>query len=280
MIDYLRNYLDTKTINDYEKADIILNVFFTCINLLLIALTLTIFSKSNKDITDLSYQLVGIFFVDIIIRLYHIYLLQTEISNVLLKEIIYCLFGADLLYLTLSIKNQISKILKIKGKIDIILPCVLYVILFFSYDKIISFYPFSLKSYMISFSNLLLLTQTMFNIIYIYYIFAILRPGVESIANTLIKEERIINIVNKFIIGAPYSCLFLFILHYLIKICLLFSNYPIMILYGNIALNIFKDGAKYFAFITCEIIVYAMSIQIVKENKRKSDGDEIQIINM
>ena len=67
MIDYLRKYLDTKTINDYEKADIILNVFFTCINLLLIALTLTIFSKSNKDITDLSYQLVGIFFVDIII---------------------------------------------------------------------------------------------------------------------------------------------------------------------------------------------------------------------
>ena len=73
MMDYLRKYIDTQSINDYEKADIILNIFFTGVNFLLIVVTVALFSSEKQEITDLSYQLIGIFFVNIIIRLYHIY---------------------------------------------------------------------------------------------------------------------------------------------------------------------------------------------------------------
>ena len=61
MMDYLRKYIDTQSINDYEKADIILNIFFTGINFLLIVVTVALFSSEKQEITDLSYQLIGIF---------------------------------------------------------------------------------------------------------------------------------------------------------------------------------------------------------------------------
>ena len=279
MIDYLRRYINTQSINDYEKADIILNVLFACIDFLIIVLTVTVFSSNNKDISDLCYQLIGIFFVDIIVRLYHIYILQKYGANIFLKEIISCVFGADLFYLTFSLFAQILKILKIKVKLDILMPCVLYVLVFFSYEKIISFHPITFNSYIISFSSLILLTQSMFSIIYIYYVYDMLKVPVASVVSEITKGEKKLNIIHKFILGAPVACLLLFILHYLIKIWLLFFKSPLALLYGTIAINIFKDGAKYFAFGCCEIFVYAMISLVTNETRKKREGDEVEVIN-
>ena len=279
MIDYLRRYINTQSINDYEKADIILNVLFACIDFLIIVLTVTVFSSNNKDISDLCYQLIGIFFVDIIVRLYHIYILQKYGANIFLKEIISCVFGADLFYLTFSLFAQILKILKIKVKLDILMPCVLYILVFFSYEKIISFHPITFNSYIISFSSLILLTQSMFSIIYIYYVYDMLKIPVASVVSEITKGEKKLNIIHKFILGAPVTCLLLFILHYLIKIWLLFFKSPMALLYGTIAINIFKDGAKYFAFGCCEIFVYAMISLVTNETRKKREGDEVEVIN-
>ena len=85
-MDYLRKYINTQSINDYEKADIFLNIFFTGINFLLIVITVALFSSEKQEITDLSYQLIGIYFVNIIVRLYHIYILVN--STVLMPSAI------------------------------------------------------------------------------------------------------------------------------------------------------------------------------------------------
>ena len=279
MIDYLRRYINSQSIYDYEKADVILNILFACIDFLIIVLTVTVFSSNNKDITDLCYQLVGIFFVDIIVRLYHIYILQKYGANAFLKEIISVIFGADLFYLSFSLFTQIIKVLKLKIKLDIIMPSILYVLVFFSYEKIISYHPITFNSYIISFSSLILLTQSMFSIIYIYYIYDMIKAPVVAVVSEIYKGEKKLNIVNRFILGAPASCLLLYILHYLIKILLLFFKSPMALLYGTITLNIFRDGAKYFAFGCCEIIVYALNTLVVKETRKKKDGDEVEIIN-
>lgn len=279
MIDYLRRYINTQSINDYEKAEIILNVLFACLDFLVIVLTVTVFSSNNKDISDLCYQLVGIFFVDIIVRLYHIYILQKYRANIFLKEIIACIFGADLFYLTFSLFAQIVKILKIKAKFNIVMPCILYVLVFFSYEKIISYHPITFNSYIISFSSLILLTQSMFSIIYIYYVYDMFKEPVASVVAEITKGEKQLNIVHKFILGAPVACLLLFILHYLIKIWLLFFKSPLTLLYGTIAINIFKDGAKYFVFGCCEIFVYAMINLVTNETRKKREGDEVEVIN-
>ena len=280
MMDYLRRYLNTQSINDYEKADIILNIFFTGLNFLIIVATVALFSSHNKEITDLSYQLIGIFFVDIIIRLYHIYLLQKDVSNIFLKELISCIIGVDQFYLILSLFTQVSKYLKLKEKVNIVFPCFLYLLIFFSYDKIFTYNPISFNSYLLSFGSLILLTQYMFSAIYVYYIYDLLKPGIDEIIVTMVQGEKHLSYIHKFIIGAPFSCLVLFILHYLIKIWLLFFKSPLLLFYGNIAINIFKEGGKYFAFATCEIIIYALDRLDISDSQKKNDSEEIQVINL
>ena len=279
MIEYLRNYLNSETINDYEKAEIILNIFFSIFDFIIIVLTLTMFYSNNKDITNLCYQLIGIFFVDIIIRLYYIYLLQTNNSIVFLKEIILCIFRADLFYLTLSLFIQVSKVLKIKEKIDIVLPCTLYVLCFFSYDKIISFNPITVNSVTISFGSLILLTQSIFCIIFLYYVLDMVTPSINSMAKIIAQGYKTWNQVHKFISGAPLSIMLLFIIHYLIKIFILFFDSPMILLYGTIATNIFKNGAKYFVLFSCEIILYAISDLVNQETTKKKDSEEVQAMN-
>ena len=279
MIEYLRNYLNSETINDYKKAEIILSIFFSIFDFIIIVLTLTVFYSNNKDITNLCYQLIGIFFVDIIIRLYYIYLLQTNNSIVFLKEIILCIFRADLFYLTLSLFIQVSKVLKIKEKIDIVLPCTLYALCFFSYDKIISFNPITVNSITISFGSLILLTQSIFCIIFLYYVLDMVTPSINSMAKIIAQGHKTWNQVHKFISGAPLSILLLFIIHYLIKIFILFFDSPMILLYGTIATNIFKNGAKYFVLFSCEIILYAISDFVNQETTKKKDSEEVQAMN-
>ena len=279
MIEYLRNYLNSETINDYKKAEIILSIFFSIFDFIIIVLTLTVFYSNNKDITNLCYQLIGIFFVDIIIRLYYIYLLQTNNSIVFLKEIILCIFRADLFYLTLSLFIQVSKVLKIKEKIDIVLPCTLYVLCFFSYDKIISFNPITVNSVTISFGSLILLTQSIFCIIFLYYVLDMVTPSINSMAKIIAQGHKTWNQVHKFISGAPLSILLLFIIHYLIKIFILFFDSPMILFYGTIATNIFKNGAKYFVLFSCEIILYAISDLVNQETTKKKDSEEVQAMN-
>ena len=279
-MDYIRKYINTQSINDYEKADIILNIFFTGINFLLIVITVALFSSEKQEITDLSYQLIGIYFVNIIVRLYHIYMLQKDISNFMLKELISCIISVDQFYLILSLYVQIAKLLKIKEKINIVFPCFLYVLVFFSYDKLITYSPITFNSYLLSFGSLILLTQYMFSVIYVYYIYDLLKPGIDAIISTIISGGKNLSTLQKFIIGAPFSCLVLFVLHYLIKVWLLFFKSPLMLLYGNIVVNIFKNGGIYFTFICCEIIVFTLNKQQTKENEKKNDSDEVQIINL
>ena len=271
--------MNTQTINDYEKADIILSIFFSIFDFIVIILTLTVFYSNNKDISNLCYQLVGIFFVDIIIRLYHIYLLQKANSNIFIKETILCIFCADLFYLTLSLFIQVSKILKIKEKIDIVLPCLLYVLCFFGYDKIITFNPITFSSFTLSFGSLILLTQSLFCIIFYYYVLNMVSPSINSIVKIIAQGHKTSTPLHRFILGSPLSILSLFIIHYLIKIFLLFFGSPMVIFYGSIATNIFKNGAKYFVLFSCEIILYAMSDLVTQETKKKNDAEEIQIIN-
>ena len=279
MIDYLKNYVNSQTINNYEKADVILSVFFSIFDFIIIILTLTIFYSNNKEITNLCYQLIGIFFVDIIIRLYHVFLLQKNNSNIFLKQIILCVFCADLFYLTLSLFAQVAKMLKIKEKIDIVLPCLLYALCFFGYDKIISFNPISIQSITISFGSLILLTQSLFCIIFFYYVIDMVTPSINSIVKIIAQGHKTWNQLHKFILGAPISILLLFIIHYLLKIFLLFLDSPMVLFYGTIATNIFKNGAKYFVLFSCEIILYALSDLVIKDSTTKNDSEEIQVMN-
>lgn len=274
MIDYIKRYLNRQSVNDYEKAVIILNIFFIGINFLIVVAAVALFSTRSKEISDLSYQLVGILFIDIIIRLYYIYMLQKDVSNIFLKEIISSIIGVDQLYLLLTLFLQIGKFLKIKEIVNIVFPCVLYILIFFSYEKFITYNPITFNSYILSFGSLILLTQYMFAAIYVYYIYDLLKPGIDAIISTIIQGQKRLNYLDKFIMGAPYSCLILFEIHYLLKIWLLFFRSPLIVFYGTLATNIFKEGGKYFAFTIIIIVIYMSNRVSIHEVQKKINSEE------
>ena len=104
-------------------------------------------------------------------------------------------------------------------------------------------------------------------------------PSINSMAKIIAQGHKTWNQVHKFISGAPLSILLLFIIHYLIKIFILFFDSPMILLYGTIATNIFKNGAKYFVLFSCEIILYAISDLVNQETTKKYYSEEVQVMN-
>ena len=179
----------------------------------------------------------------------------------------------------LSLFKKILKELNFKEVFNITYPCLFYIIFSFSYENIISYYPITFDKYVTSFSSFILLAQFSFSMIFAYYVYDILKIGFGYIISYISKNKYDIRPIHKFIFGAPISCLCIYIFYYLIKIWILFCRNPLIILYGSLISGIINDGAKYFVFTSCEIIVYLLNIAFKNEIKKKDDLEEIQIIN-
>ena len=279
MLEYLKTYLNEQTINDFQKAQVLLNAFFALVDFSIIIFSIILFFKELRHFFQLGYQLIGIFIVDIIIRLYFIYTCKQEDSNIFFKEMISCLFSTDLFFLLLSLFTEILKVLKIQESINIAYPCLFYILLSFSYENIISYAPITFDRYVLSFSSFILFAQFSFSIVFAYYVYDILKQGFGFIVSSVLKDKNNVRPIHKFIFGAPVSCLFIFIFYFLIRLWILFCRDPLIILYGSLISGIIKDGARYFVFASCVIIVYFLNKVIKEENKNKNDFEEIQIIN-
>lgn len=279
MMEYLKIYISQQTINDFQKADVLLNIFFAVVDFLIIVISVLVFSADHKHMLQLCYQLIGIFFVDIIIRLYHIYMLKKEDSNIFLKEIITCLFSTDLFFLLLSLFTETLKALKINEEYNIAYQCSLYILLSFSYENIISYTPITFDRYVLSFSSFILFAQSSFSIVFTYYVYDTLKQGLGYIVSTLYKEQKVVRPIHRFMIGAPFICLMIFIFYFLLKLMFLFFKDPLLILYGSMITDIIKDGAKYFVFVSCIVAICLLNNILSPEVNKKGDFEEIQIIN-
>ena len=164
--------------------------------------------------------------------------------------------------------KEILKELNFKEDINISYPCLLYIIFSFSYENIISYSPITFDRYSLSFSNLILIAQFSFGIIFAYYVYNFHKIGFGYIMSWILKKKNDTRNIIKFIFGFPISCLCIYIFYYFIKLLILFCRDPLIILYGSLISGIIKEGAKYFVFISCEIIVYLL-IKFIKNLKKK-----------
>ena len=279
MLEYLKTYITEETINDFQKAEVFLNIFFSFVDIVIIIISIILFYSELKHFYLMTYQLIGIFLIDIIMRLYNIYKIKIKTTDIFYKEIISCFISTDLFFLFLSLFKEILKELNFKEVFNITYPCLFYIIFSFSYENIISYYPITFDKYVTSFSSFILLAQFSFSMIFAYYVYDILKIGFGYIISYISKNKYDIRPIHKFIFGAPISCLCIYIFYYLIKIWILFCRNPLIILYGSLISGIINDGGKYFVFTSCEIIVYLLNIAFKNEIKKKDDLEEIQIIN-
>ena len=279
MIGYLKKYISKQTINDFQNAEMLINLFFSFVDFLFIAFSIILFYSEFRNFYSMTYQLIGIFFADIILRLYALYTLKNKDTDIFYKEIISCLISSDLFFLILSLFLEILKEISFKKDINISYPCLLYILISFSYENVVSYSPITFNRYSLSFSSFILLAQFIFGIIFAYYLYNFLTTGFGDIISFILKDKNDIRRINKFIIGFPISCLCIYIFYYLIKLVILFCRAPLIILYGSLICNIIKEGARYFVFALCEIIVYLLNKIIKNEIKKRVDFEEIQIIN-
>ena len=253
MIGYLKKYISKQTINDFQNAEMLINLFFSFVDFLFIAFSIILFYSEFRNFYSMTYQLIGIFFADIILRLYALYTLKNKDTDIFYKEIISCLISSDLFFLILSLFLEILKEISFKKDINISYPCLLYILISFSYENVISYSPITFNRYSLSFSSFILLAQFIFGIIFAYYLYNFLTTGFGDIISFILKDKNDIRRINKFIIGFPISCLCIYIFYYLIKLVILFCRDPLIILYGSLICNIIKEGARYFVFALCEI---------------------------
>lgn len=150
----------------------------------------------------------------------------------------------------------------------------------FSYDKIISYAPITFDRYVLSFNGFVLLAQASFSIVFAYYIYDMLKKGIGMIVSIICYNEKVLRPIHKFFYGAPFICFLLYIFYFNLKIWLLFCRSPILLLNGNMITGILKDGAKYFALITCLLIVRSLNKLVVREIPKKIDLEETQNINI
>ena len=279
MLEYLKTYITEETINDFQKAEVFLNIFFSFVDIVIIIISIILFYSELKHFYLMAYQLIGIFLIDIIMRLYNIYKIKIKTTDIFYKEIISCFISTYLFFLLLSLFKEILKELNFKEVFNITYPCLFYIIFSFSYENIISYYPITFDKYVTSFSSFILLAQFSFSMIFAYYVYDILKIGFGYIISYISKNKYDIRPIHKFIFGAPISCLCIYIFYYLIKIWILFCRNPLIILYGSLISGIINNGAKYFVFTSCEIIVYLLNIAFKNEIKKKDDLEEIKIIN-
>ena len=279
MLEYLKTYITEETINDFQKAEVFLNIFFSFVDIVIIIISIILFYSELKHFYLMAYQLIGIFLIDIIMRIYNIYKIKIKTIDIFYKEIISCFISTYLFFLLLSLFKEILKELNFKEVFNITYPCLFYIIFSFSYENIISYYPITFDKYVTSFSSFILLAQFSFSMIFAYYVYDILKIGFGYIISYISKNKYDIRPIHKFIFGAPISCLCIYIFYYLIKIWILFCRNPLIILYGSLISGIINNGAKYFVFTSCEIIVYLLNIAFKNEIKKKDDLEEIQIIN-
>ena len=279
-MEYLKTYIDQQTLDDYTKADALINIFFTILDFGIIMFLAVVYYPEPKHIAQLGHQLIGIFFVDIIIRLHYIYSFKRDEGNRFIKAMISCLFSTDLFFLLLYLYTEVINDLNIQEEINIVNSCLYYVLIAFSYDKIISYAPITFDRYVLSFNGFVLLAQASFSIVFAYYIYDMLKKGIGMIVSIICYNEKVLRPIHKFFYGAPFICFLLYIFYFNLKIWLLFCRSPILLLNGNMITGILKDGAKYFALISCLLIVRSLNRLETREIPKKVDLEETQNINI
>ena len=148
----------------------------------------------------------------IIMRLYVLYTMKNKDIDILFNEIISCLISSDLFFLILSLFKEILKELNFKEDINISYPCSLCILISFSYENIIPYSPITFDRYSSSFSSFILSAQFSSGIIFAYYLYNFLKAGFEYIISFILKNKNDNKRINKFIIGFPISCLYIYIL--------------------------------------------------------------------
>ena len=68
MNGYLNKYITEQTINDFQNAEMLINLFFSFVDFLFIVFSIILFYSEFRNFYSMTFQLIGIFFADTLIH--------------------------------------------------------------------------------------------------------------------------------------------------------------------------------------------------------------------
>ena len=268
-MDYLNEkYVDKELIDNYKNSNIVISIFFACLDFISIIVFSFTFKSDNKNINNLKKILIKLFIIDIIIRI--LYARKYSKWNIY-KEIFLNIMSSIQFYLIISflyLSLYNSKKKYRKGTIFQL--SIVFFLFTFSYEILFNIFSFPLfLSFFIK--KLIILFQSFCILCILYYLFKLYKDLQKYMKNNrikLIEGENHKSIIYLIIIGSPESIFMLFSFYYILTIITAFINNPVLFIYANIILYILKETSKYFIFFICQAIIWYLN-QIKFKNEDK-----------
>ena len=259
MDDYKgEKFIDIESIESYEKSDVIINIFFGILDLILIVMSFLNLKAETGNILILNHKLIKLFLIDVIIRILYTrrYNDRSLIKEVFLNSMNSIQFYLIISFLSLSLKTFTKSLTKRK----IVQICAFFFLITFSYDKLALSSYSSPNLFIILMNKTLSLIQFLSILYCLYKLYSGLKKNINNIGKDLMGNSQILNKILKFILGSPTSCYILYTLYYLLKIIVIFVINPVFVIYINILINIIKETSKYFLFVICQMIIFQLNL--------------------
>ena len=262
--------------NNFKKAEMIINIIFIVIDILIWFVLLIYFKTTITVIKILRYILFRIILIDMLI--YALYLIKYSVLDIF-KGIDVTIVRAWKFYLIVSFFEEIySIILKNKQNFKKIQITLIFFVVTLSYDKLILISNTSL--FIISFDKIIFIVQSVCAILFVFKIYLILKNKNSEILNILKYDINQYKSIHQIIFSFPLPTFLLFSLYNFLQIIVLFFNGYYHFI-GKLILFIIKYTLNYYIFIINYLLLNDAKRIKLEEEKRKMDNsfiDEIKVI--
>ena len=273
----MNNNLGIENIENFQKAEIMMNYFYIFINFL-IFIIISFIIKSKYKVTLLTkYKLFLILILDIIFLI--AYIKTYYYINSLSKELVFILILTSEFYTTLSFFEQIyNNLLSSEGDekndeyLNIFQISIIFFFIFFSYDKFVH-----------GFIKLVCLIEYLLILGGIFKLYPYLRTQILEIKFLLSQKNPNNVYCYNYIQNNQFFCFSIIALNYILKIAKLFSDGTVFFDYSDIILVTVNGLYKYILFSLLGVILYSLnkidfeneipSEETVKMNEIKSTNE-------
>ena len=260
----MNNNLEMENIENFQKAEIIMNYIFIFFDFLIFFIISIIIKSKYKNTLLTKYQFFLILIIDIIFMI--TYIKAYYYINSISKELVIILLSASKFYTILSFLEQIYNNLlssedvgKNNEYLNIFQKSIIFFFIFFSYDK-----------FVYGFTNLVCLIEYLAILGYIFKLYPYLRTQILEIKFILSKKNPKNVYCYNFIQNNQFLCFNIISFNYIVKIAILFSDDINYLIYSNIILITIKGIYKFFLFTLLGVILYSLN-KIDYENETPSE---------
>ena len=255
-----------EAIQNFEKAKIFITSFFTFLNIAIIIFSIYYLKRKVRTIIikKLYYIIIALFVIDIILRILNVIKFSETVSTYL--QILFAILHDIQFFLIISfidkalVNIQPSSKKNSADKISPFFLCFIFLFVTLPYDKYIKT--------SIPFQKIICVFQYLIILYLIYELYKYLSNKLNEITMSFSKEVQEKYKIPIAIIRTPFSIFISFEFYYIIKICFLFINNQLLIIYANMIFSIILESTKYYIFVILQIIIFIFNIM---KSKTKED---------